>query len=397
MENIRRVQLSEIAELITKGTTPTTLGYEFQEEGVNFLKIECFDEKGGLVESKATHISNECHERLKRSQLKSGDILFSIAGVIGRVASVTEDMLPANTNQALAIIRISDEQVYLPYVKLILTSPIVIGQFERKKQGVAQLNLSLKDINELSIPLPSKKKQIEIAELFAKIINVISKRKEELKALDNLIKARFVEMFGNPRINPRQYPVSELSEYIEFLTSGSRGWAKYCIDDGTEWFITIKNVKDCRISVENMQSVNAPNNAEARRTKVQEGDLLISITADLGRTGVVTKEIAEHGTYINQHLICIRLNKAILNPLYVAYFMESTAGKEQFESKNQSAVKAGLNFNSINSLRIMVPPISIQEEFVSFVKQVDKSKIVVQKALDEAQLLFDSLMQEYFG
>lgn len=377
MENIRRVQLSEIAELITKGTTPTTLGYEFQEEGVNFLKIECFDEKGGLVESKATHISNECHERLKRSQLKSGDILFSIAGVIGRVASVTEDMLPANTNQALAIIRISDEQVYLPYVKLILTSPIVIGQFERKKQGVAQLNLSLKDINELSIPLPSKKKQIEIAELFAKIINVISKRKEELKALDDLIKARFVEMFGNPRINPRQYPVSELSEYIEFLTSGSRGWAKYCIDDGTEWFITIKNVKDCRISVENMQSVNAPNNAEARRTKVQEGDLLISITADLGRTGVVTKEIAEHGTYINQHLICIRLNKAILNPLYVAYFMESTAGKEQFESKNQSAVKAGLNFNSINSLRIMVPPISIQEEFVSFVKQVDKSKVVV--------------------
>ena len=377
MENIRRVQLSEIAELITKGTTPTTLGYEFQEEGVNFLKIECFDEKGGLVESKATHISNECHERLKRSQLKSGDILFSIAGVIGRVASVTEDMLPANTNQALAIIRISDEQVYLPYVKLILTSPIVIGQFERKKQGVAQLNLSLKDINELSIPLPSKKKQIEIAELFAKIINVISKRKEELKALDDLIKARFVEMFGNPRINPRQYPVSELSEYIEFLTSGSRGWAKYCIDDGTEWFITIKNVKDCRISVENMQSVNAPNNAEARRTKVQEGYLLISITADLGRTGVVTKEIAEHGTYINQHLICIRLNKAILNPLYVAYFMESTAGKEQFESKNQSAVKAGLNFNSINSLRIMVPPISIQEEFVSFVKQVDKSKVVV--------------------
>lgn len=377
MENIRRVQLSEIAELITKGTTPTTLGYEFQEEGVNFLKIECFDEKGGLVESKATHISNECHERLKRSQLKSGDILFSIAGVIGRVASVTEDMLPANTNQALAIIRISDEQVYLPYVKLILTSPIVIGQFERKKQGVAQLNLSLKDINELSIPLPSKKKQIEIAELFAKIINVISKRKEELKSLDDLIKARFVEMFGNPRINPRQYPVSELSEYIEFLTSGSRGWAKYCIDDGTEWFITIKNVKDCRISVENMQSVNAPNNAEARRTKVQEGDLLISITADLGRTGVVTKEIAEHGTYINQHLICIRLNKAILNPLYVAYFMESTAGKEQFESKNQSAVKAGLNFNSINSLRIMVPPISIQEEFVSFVKQVDKSKVVV--------------------
>ena len=191
--------------------------------------------------------------------------------------------------------------------------------------------------------------------------------------------------------------MSELSEYIEFLTSGSRGWAKYCTDDGTEWFITIKNVKDCRISVNNIQSVNAPGNAEAIRTKVQEGDLLISITADLGRTGVVTKEIAEHGAYINQHLTCIRLNKKILDPLYVAYFMESNAGKEQFESKNQSAVKAGLNFNSITSLRIMIPPISVQKEFISFVHQVDKSKVVVQKALDEAQILFDSLMQKYFG
>lgn len=183
-------------------------------------------------------------------------------------------------------------------------------------------------------------------------------------------------MFGDPKINPRQYPVSELSEYIEFLTSGSRGWAKYCTDDGTEWFITIKNVKDCRISVNNIQSVNAPGNAEAIRTKVQEGDLLISITADLGRTGVVTKEIAEHGAYINQHLTCIRLNKKILDPLYVAYFMESNAGKEQFESKNQSAVKAGLNFNSITSLRIMIPPISVQKEFISFVHQVDKSKLL---------------------
>ena len=117
MEDIKRVQLSEIAELITKGTTPTTLGYEFQDEGINFLKIECFGENGEFIENKVAHISEECHEKLKRSQLKSGDILFSIAGAIGRVAIVTEEMLPANTNQALAIIRVADDDVYLPYIK----------------------------------------------------------------------------------------------------------------------------------------------------------------------------------------------------------------------------------------------------------------------------------------
>lgn len=159
---------------------------------------------------------------MKRSQLKNGDILFSIAGAIGRVAIVTEEMLPANINQALAIIRISDEQVYLPYIKLILTSPIVIEQFERKKQGVAQLNLSLKDINEISIPLPGKDKQIELAELFDKVVGVISKRNKELSVLDDLIKARFVEMFGDPIINSFGIDTKSMTDVCEII-DGDRG------------------------------------------------------------------------------------------------------------------------------------------------------------------------------
>ena len=145
--------------------------------------------------------------------------------------------------------------------------------------------------------------------------------------------------------------------------------------DGSEWFITIKNVKDCRISTDNIQPVNAPDNMEAKRTKVEEGDLLISITADLGRTGVVTREIAEHGAYINQHLTCIRLDKTKLIPLYVAYFMESESGTPQFEAKNQTGVKAGLNFDSIKSLKLLVPPLALQQQFAAFVEQTDKSKL----------------------
>ena len=268
---------------------------------------------------------------------------------------------------------------------------------EKYFTGATIPHIYFRDYKNEKFNLDSLDKQAEIIEILGKAESIILKRRKELAELDNLIKARFVEMFGDPKSNPNSYPISQLSEHIEFLTSGSRGWAQYCVDNGSEWFITIKNVKDCRISIDNMQPINAPDNAEAKRTKVQEGDLLISITADLGRTGVVTKEIADHGAYINQHLTCIRLNKEILNPLYVAFFMESPAGKEQFESKNQSAVKAGLNFNSINSLRLLVPPMDEQSAFVEFVHQVDKSKVVVQKALDEAQTLFDSLMQQYFG
>ena len=258
-------------------------------------------------------------------------------------------------------------------------------------------NLYFKDYCNKEIHVPDIREQRLRAGHLLKIQKIIDKRQKQLKIIDDLIKARFVEMFGDPVLNPNNYPVHQLSDYIEFLTSGSRGWAQYCVDDGAEWFITIKNVKDCRISVENIQPIDVPDNAEARRTRVQEGDLLISITADLGRTGVVTKEIAEHGAYINQHLTCIRLNRGVLEPLYVAYFMESEAGKEQFASKNQSAVKAGLNFNSINTLRLLVPPKAKQKEFIDFVSQIDKSKSVIQKSLNQTQLLFDSLMQEYFG
>ena len=243
--------------------------------------------------------------------------------------------------------------------------------------GSAQPQITRQGLAKVEIELHSIIEQGKIINSLRKSKAIINARQSQLQKLDELIKARFVELFGDPKINPNNYLVCPLSEYISFLTSGSRGWAQYCTDNGSEWFITIKNVKDCHISTDNMQPIDAPDNAEAKRTKVQEGDLLISITADLGRTGVVTKEIAEHGAYINQHLTCIRLNKTVLNPLYVAYFMESPAGKEQFELKNQSAVKAGLNFNSIKSLRIMIPSINEQNMFVEFLNQTDKSKLHV--------------------
>ena len=164
--------------------------------------------------------------------------------------------------------------------------------FERLNTTVTIPSLTKANLLQIEIPLPPLETQRHIAAVLDKVSDLIALRKQQLAKLDELVKARFVEMFGDPKLNPHNYPVHQLFEYIQYLTSGSRGWAEYCVDDGSEWFITIKNVKDCHITIDNMQPVNAPDNAEATRTRVQEGDLLISITADLGRTGVVTKEIA---------------------------------------------------------------------------------------------------------
>ena len=399
IEDIKRVQLSEIVELITKGTTPTTLGYEFQDEGVNFFKIECFDENGGFIESKVAHISEECHKKMKRSQLKNGDILFSIAGAIGRVAIVTEEMLPANINQALAIIRISDEQVYLPYIKLILTSPIVIEQFERKKQGVAQLNLSLKDINEISIPLPGKDKQIELAELFDKVVGVISKRNKELSVLDDLIKARFVEMFGDPIINSFGIDTKSMTDVCEII-DGDRGknypTADEFSDEGYCLFLNAKNVTSTGFNFATCMFVTKEKDEVLRKGKLSRGDVVLTTRGTLGNLAFYTEDIPFEHVRINSGMVILRMKQDVVDEVYFIeqFKMQLADIREKIAS---GSAQPQLPISAMNKINILTPNIEKQRQFADFVRKVDKSKVAVQKALDETQLLFDSLMQKYFG
>ena len=403
MKKIKWIQLSEIAELITKGTTPTTMGFDFQENGVNFLKIECFDENGGFVESKVTHISEECNKKLRRSQLKEGDILFSIAGAIGRVAIVTKEMLPANTNQALAIIRIVDEQIYLPYVKLILTSPIVTNQLEKKKQGVAQLNLSLKDINEILMPLPSKKQQIELADLFKKVADVIYKRNAELLSLDNLIKARFVELFGDPVSNPKKWNVKKLKDLSIQINSGNtpKGGAENYVEEGIVFFRS-QNVWKDRLEMDDIAYIDAKTHASMKRSSLKHGDILMTKTgrintenSSLGRAALYLGE--DDMANVNGHVYFIRL-KPEVNNKFILRILVSPEYRDLIRSVCVGGIdKRQLNKEHIEDFPIICPPSDIVEKYVAFVDQVDKSKVAVQKALDETKLLFDSLMQKYFG
>ncbi len=319
-------------------------------------------------------------------------VIMSFKLSIGKTAITVEDIY---TNEA--IMSFIDNGIYkfdLDYIYYLFNGK---DWNEGTNKAVMGITLNKATLSQIKIPLPPLEIQKQIAENLDKVTRTIDLCHTILEKLDLLVKARFVEMFGDIYTNDRNFPICTLSDYIVFITSGSRGWAKYCVDDGKEWFVTIKNVKDCRISTNNMQPVNAPDNMEAKRTKVEEGDLLISITADLGRTGVVTREIAEHGAYINQHLTCVRLDQSKLVPLFVAYFMESDSGKPQFESKNQTGVKAGLNFDSIKSLKLLIPPLALQKQFTNFVEQNDISKSAVKQVLEKAEALKKALMQEYFG
>ena len=357
---------------------------DWSDEGLPIIRIQ--DLTGNAYQ--ANRYSGEYQ---KKYEVNEGDVLISWSASLGVYVWRGEK---AVLNQHIFKVVFDkmevDKSFFVHQVQNILENAAT------EAHGATMKHLTKPVFDALPFYLPNMEKQREIAAVLDQVSNLIALRQEQLAKLDELVKARFVEMFGDPMTNPMDWPIHQLSEYILFLTSGSRGWAQYFTEEG-EYFITIKNVKNCRITLNDVQHIVPPNNAEAARTKVQEGDLLISITADLGRTGVVSRELADHGAYINQHLTCIRLDKAALNPLYVAYYMESEAGKEQFHAKNQNGVKAGLNFNAINSLRLLVPPLELQEKFTFFVEQTEKTKLTLQESLDRLEVMKKALMQQYFG
>ena len=394
----------KISDVLFFQEGPGVRNTQYTTEGVKLLNVaNLVDGRVDLSTSDRYISTEEAYGKYKHFLCDDGDFVVASSGIKveyidKKMGFIDETMLPLCMNTSTIRFKvIKPEQLRIRYFMYYLKSRHFKEQLSRHITGSAQLNYGPSHLKKMVMPILRLSKQDELVEKLDKIQEIIELRQLQLKKLDELVKSRFVEMFGDIYTNKQNYPIHQMANYIVFLTSGSRGWAKYCTDDGSEWFITIKNVKDCRINTDSIQPINAPDNMEAKRTKVNEGDLLISITADLGRTGVVTKEIAEHGAYINQHLTCIRLDKTKLIPLYVSYFLESKSGTPQFESKNQTGVKAGLNFNSIKSLRLLVPPLALQQQFADFVAQTDKSKLAVKRILEKAETLKKSLMQEYFG
>lgn len=349
-------------------------------------------------ESRAKYVSEETFERLKCTEIFPGDILVSrLPEPVGRACIIPDKDERMITAVDCTICRPDETLILKEYLCYFMQSNAYYTRLLGNVTGTTRKRISRKNLGNIELSIPKIEVQKVVVDRLDRLVSIIESRQKELQLLDELIKARFVEMFGDPVTNPLGWEEHRLDEYIDFLTSGSRGWAKYFVDEENELFITIKNVKDNHITLANIQYIEAPENKEAERTKVKTGDLLISITADLGRTGVVDDDIAEKGAYINQHLSLVRLDRNKINPLYVSYFLETEGGKLQFESKNQNGVKAGLNFDAIKSLKILVPPLAMQESYLNFVNQVDKSKVVIQKSIDETQLLFDSLLQKYFA
>lgn len=181
-------KLAEMCSLITKGSTPTTYGFEFTNSGVRFIKIESIGTDGEINLKQVVYVSEQAHAAFKRSILEKDDILFSIAGALGRVAIITEDLLPANTNQALSMLRLKKEKAYPWYVKYFLESDAIRKHIKDVGTQGAQINLSLAQVGNINVPLPSLSEQKQIVDILSIIDTEIKDAEKQFGAIQNLKK-----------------------------------------------------------------------------------------------------------------------------------------------------------------------------------------------------------------
>lgn len=255
-------------------------------------------------------------------------------------------------------------------------------------------SISLSDIGGLRIDLKDESKRNNIVLILSKIEQVISLRKMQLQQFDELVKAQFIEMFGDPVLNPYNWDVVTIGDVV---TDVRYGTSRPAIEGGKYPYLRMNNLTyDGHLDLHDLKYIDIPEN-EIDKCIVHKGDVLFNRTNSVELVGKTCVFDLDEDMVIAGYIIRVRLNNKI-TPIFLSSYMNSTVLKEQLKCMAKGAVnQANINAQELQSIKIYLPPTGLQNEFADFVKQIDKSKVVVQKALNEAQMLFDSLMQEYFG
>ena len=356
---------------------------------------------GKLDLSVVGYVSQEDYNKInERSNVDDGDIIMPMIGTIGNPCLVQGYTDFAIKN--VALIKFPDDRIKNKYILYFLKSNAFKRYVASKNKGGTQKFLSLGDIRNIEIPRLSTAEQEEIICCLEKMESVIKLREQELEQLDNLIKSRFVEMFGQP-FDTTRWIVKELKDISESMIDGSNVNPDYYELEGEVLFLRIQNVWRNEFRLEDSVYISQEINRKSYYdTSLKTGDLLITkigryYTKDssLGRVSVYRGE-DDSANYSN-NIMCVRLsdcvNSEFVNVLlnlddYQLYIRRTSKGGTD---------KRALSKALIGSYPIIIPPRVLQDEFVELVTQVDKLKFEVQKSLDETQTLMDSLMQQYFG
>lgn len=384
-------KLGEICDIVSGGT-PSRTNTEFWNGGIiPWIKIGNI--KGKYVSKADEYITQAGIEGSSAKMLSKGTILYTIFATLGEVGILNID---ACTNQAIAGITIKNQnEVLTDYLYYYLKSKK--SYVNNLGRGVAQNNINLSILRNFEVPLPALSIQRQIVAVLDKTVEVIEGRQQQLQKLDDLVKARFVELFGDMFFNSKTWdeaPLESVADIVSGITKGRKIVGKRLMKVP---YMAVSNVKEGFIDWTTVKTIEATEQ-EISQYRLLPDDVLMTEGGDpdkLGR-GAIIKAPLENCIHQN-HIFRVRLDETHILPVYFSEYLQHQRAKRYFLGcAKQTTGIASINMKQLKALPVLIPPLDRQAQFAAFVAQADKSKAVIQKALDEAQLLFDSLMQKYF-
>jgi type I restriction enzyme S subunit len=390
---MKSTALSDLCDILI-GRTPSRNVDEYWGEGHKWVSIS--DMKEEVIFSTKEQITDKALSSIRCRQISKGTLLLSFKLSVGKLAFAGTDLY---TNEAIAALRIRD--------KSTLDSKFLYYALKKTKfvggnQAVMGITLNSKSLAELRIPFPPLDDQIRIAAVLTRAEKLIAKRKESIKALDELLKSTFLEMFGPTNKDFLSWPITEMRELaanhkgaMRTGPFGSNLLHSEFTKTGDVAVLGIDNAVQNKFAWDEERFITKEKYTELSSYRIFPGDVIITIMGTIGRSAVIPNDIP---LAINtKHLAAITFDKQKANPKFIAYsFHSSPFIKNQLASKNRGAIMNGLNLGLIKETKLRKPPIEIQNQFASILDKVESLKSRYTQSLTALENLYGSLSQRAF-
>ena len=318
---------------------------------------------------------------------------------IGKVAINTVEM--STSQDVISLIGIDKDKWYKPYLcKLLLSKK---DYFNSQARGATIKGIKIDVVANIDVPEIDYATQRKIAETLSKVDELIAFRDQQLTKLDELVKARFVEMFGEPIGNPMGWPVNHLVEISQLITNGNtpKGGSENYVETGIA-FLRSQNVWRNRIDLSDVVYIDEDTHRAMKKSSVCHNDILITKTgrintenSSLGRAALFQGK--DNSANINGHVYLVRLKEGV-NPRFVVTILTGEAYRKYIRKVCVGGIdKRQINLEQVEEFPIIKPPLLMQNDFAAFVEHVDQQKQTVQQSLEKLELMKKALMQEYFG
>ena len=383
-----KYKLGEICEIVS-GSTPKTGIAEYWDGNLKWITPAEIDDESYIITDSARKLTELGVKKTGLSSFPSGTVILSSRAPIGKVAIAGCEMY---CNQGFKNLICSD-RINNRYLYWFLKGNT--AYLNSLGRGATFKEISKKIVSDIEINVPEISQQLAAVDALERVSEIIRLRKNQLQKLDELVKARFVELFGDPISNPMNWNKRTLKEVCTKLNDGTH-FSPESFSMGDYKYITAKNIKASGFDFSNITYVpEAVHRPIFERCNPEQGDVLY--IKDGATTGIaIVNTLKEEFTLLSS-VALLKQNRNVINGYFLAALLNNADMYSDIRNNMGGAAITRLTIAKLNAVKVIVPPLYLQNRFAAFVEQVDKSKAAVQKSLDEAQLLFDSLMQQYFG